>query len=315
MGRYILRRLALAVPVLFLVSVIVFAMIRIIPGDVVTMRLVEGGETPEAEAMRRQLGLDRPLPLQYVIWVGNLLRGDLGVSLWTGHPVVQEIAQSLPITLELALLSIVIAIAIAIPAGLISAVAQDTPVDWVVRLVSVAGLAIPPFWLGTLLIMLPAIFVGWAPPAGYVSFLEDPTTNIQQFIFPALSLGYFYAALSMRLTRSQALEVLRQDYVRTARAKGLADRAVLATHVLKNTLMPVITLAGTQLGILLGGVVIIEQIFSLPGMGRLTLWAISVRDYPQLQANVLLIATTTVVLNLLVDIAYAWFDPRIRAAR
>ena len=314
MGRYILRRLALAVPVLFLVSVIVFAMIRIIPGDVVTMRLVEGGETPEAQAMRRQLGLDQPLPVQYLFWVANLLRGDLGVSLWTGYPVVQEIAQSLPITLELALLSIVIAIAIAIPAGLISAVAQDTPVDWVVRLVSVAGLAIPPFWLGTLLIMLPAIFVGWAPPAGYVSFLEDPATNIQQFIFPALSLGYFYAALSMRLTRSQALEVLRQDYVRTARAKGLADRAVLATHVLKNTLMPVITLAGTQLGVLLGGVVIIEQIFSLPGMGRLTLWAISVRDYPQLQANVLLVAATTVILNLLVDLTYAWLDPRVHTA-
>ena len=315
MGRYILRRLALAVPVLFLVSAIIFAIIRVIPGDVVTLKLMEGGESPEAVAMRQQLGLDRPLPVQYALWIGNALRGDLGVSLWTGNPVVHEIAQALPITLELALLSIAIAIAIAIPAGLVSAVSQDTPLDYLVRLTSVAGLAIPPFWLATLAIMLPAIFFGWAPPAGYVSLGENPLTNVQQFMFPALSLGYFYSALSMRLTRSQALEVLRQDYIRTARAKGLADRTVLFAHVLKNTLMPVITLAGAQFGALLGGTVIIEQIFSLPGMGRLTLWAISVRDYPQLQANVLLIAATTVVLNLAVDIAYAWFDPRIRAAR
>lgn len=314
MNRYVLQRLALAVPALLLVSVIVFVIMRIIPGDVVTLKLFESGETPEAHEMRRALGLDQPLPVQYLYWIGSVLQGNLGVSLWTGKPVVAEIGQALPISLELALLSFVFALAIALPAGLVSAAFRDTPIDYAVRLFSVAGLAIPPFWLGTLMIMLPAIMLRWSPPAGYVSLFEDPWTNLQQFIFPAISLGYFYSALSMRLMRSQALEVLRQDYVRTAEAKGLARPLVLARHVLKNALLPVITLAGAQLGLLLGGVVIIEQIFSLPGMGRLTLWALSVRDYPQLQANVLLIAVTTVVLNLIVDLTYAWFDPRIRMA-
>jgi peptide/nickel transport system permease protein len=304
---------ALTVPVLLLVSLLVFVIIRVIPGDVVTLKMQEGGESAEASAMRRQLGLDQPLPVQYVIWLGNAVQGNFGISLWTGRPVTHEIVAALPITLELALLAIVIAVTIAVPAGLFSAVLRDHPLDHVVRLSSVAGLAIPPFWLATLMIMLPAIFLGWAPPVGYVSPLADPATNLQQFILPALALGYFYSALSMRLTRSQALEVLRQDYVRTARAKGLLEQMVVVRHVLRNTLLPVITLAGAQLGVLLGGVVIIEQIFSLPGMGRLTLWAISVRDYPQLQANVLLIATTTVLLNLLVDLTYAWLDPRVRA--
>ncbi|HEX8968743.1 MAG TPA: ABC transporter permease [Chloroflexota bacterium] len=315
MSNYVVRRMGLAVPVLLLVSVLVFTIIRIIPGDVVTMKMAEGGEGADAAAMRHQLGLDQPLPVQYIMWLGQAVRGDLGNSLWTRRPVTQEIATALPISLELAILAMVIAIAIAIPAGLVSAVASGTPADHLVRLVSVAGLAIPPFWLGTLFIMLPAVFIGWAPPAGYSAPWEDLSTNLQQFILPALALGYFYSALSMRLTRSQALDVLRQDYVRTARAKGLADQMVVVRHVLKNTLMPVITLAGAQLGVLLGGVVIIEQIFSLPGMGRLTLWAISVRDYPQLQANVLLIAATTVFLNLFVDLAYAWLDPRVRSGR
>ncbi len=312
MGRYALRRLALAVPVLVLASLMVFTIIRLIPGDVVTMRLGESGETPEAAEMRRVLGLDRPIWAQYFIWVGNVVRGDLGLSLWTGKPVTDEILLALPITAELALLAITIALAIGIPSGLLSAVTRESPVDYAVRLVSVAGLAIPPFWLGTMFLMLPAVLAGWAPSSRYISPTEDLAENLKQFILPALALGYYYAAFSMRMVRSQTLEVLRQDYVRVARAKGLSEPQVVARHVLKNALIPTITLAGAQLGVLVGGVVVIEQIFSLPGLGRLTLWAISVRDYPQLQANVLLTSAFVIVINLVVDIVYAWLDPRIR---
>jgi peptide/nickel transport system permease protein len=312
MGQYLLRRVVLAVPVLLLASLMVFAIIRLIPGDVVTMRLGESGETPEAAEMRRVLGLDRPLWAQYFVWLGNVIRGDLGLSLWTGKPVTQEILLALPITAELALLAIVIALAIGIPAGLLSAVTRESPVDYAVRLVSVAGLAIPPFWLGTMFLMLPAVLAGWAPSSRYVNPAEDPVENLKQFILPALALGYYYAAFSMRMVRSQTLEVLRQDYVRVARAKGLSEAQVVVKHVVKNALIPTITLAGAQLGVLIGGVVVIEQIFSLPGLGRLTLWAISVRDYPQLQANVLLTAVFVIVINLLVDSVYAWLDPRIR---
>lgn len=312
MGRYILRRLALAVPVLILASLMVFTIIRLIPGDVVTMRLGESGETPEAAEMRRVMGLDRPIWAQYFIWLGNVVRGDLGLSLWTGKPVTDEVLLALPITAELALLAIIIALAVGIPSGLLSAVTRESPADYAVRLVSVAGLAIPPFWLGTMFLMLPAVLAGWAPSSRYISPAEDLAENLKQFILPALALGYYYAAFSMRMVRSQTLEVLRQDYVRVARAKGLSEPQVVVRHVLKNALIPTITLAGAQLGVLVGGVVIIEQIFSLPGLGRLTLWAISVRDYPQLQANVLLTSAFVIVINLVVDIVYAWLDPRIR---
>lgn len=312
MGRYIVSRLALAVPVLILASLMVFTIIRLIPGDVVTMRLGESGETPEAAEMRRVLGLDRPVWAQYFVWLGNVGRGDLGLSLWTGKPVAEEILLALPVTAELALLAIVIALAISVPTGLLSAVVRESPLDYVVRLVSVAGLAIPPSWLGTMFLMLPAVLAGWAPSSRYISPAEDLTENLKQFILPALALGYYYAAFSMRMVRSQTLEVLRQDYVRVARAKGLSEPQVVVKHVLKNALIPTITLAGAQLGVLIGGVVVIEQIFSLPGLGRLTLWAISVRDYPQLQANVLLTSVFVIVINLAVDIIYAWLDPRIR---
>ncbi len=312
MVRYILRRLALAVPVLFLASLMVFTIIRLIPGDVVTMRLGESGETPEAAEMRRVLGLDKPLWAQYFIWLANAVRGDLGLSLWTANPVTHEILLALPITVELALLAMGIALVVAIPTGVLSAVARETPLDYLVRLVSVAGLAIPPFWLGTMFLMLPAVLAGWAPSSRYISPAEDLGENLKQFTLPALALGYYYAAFSMRMVRSQTLEVLRQDYVRVARAKGLSETQVVLRHVLRNALIPTITLAGAQLGVLVGGVVIIEQIFSLPGLGRLTLWAISVRDYPQLQANVLLTALFVITINLVVDIAYAWLDPRIR---
>lgn len=312
MGRYVLRRLALAVPVFILASLMVFTIIRLVPGDVVTMRLGESGETPEAAEMRRVLGLDRPIWAQYFIWLGHAVRGDLGLSLWTGKPVTEEILQALPITAELALLAIIIALAIGIPSGLLSAVTRESPVDYAVRLVSVAGLAIPPFWLGTMFLMLPAVLAGWAPSSRYISPAEDLVENLKQFILPALALGYYYAAFSMRMVRSQTLEVLRQDYVRVARAKGLSESQVVVKHVLKNALIPTVTLAGAQLGVLVGGVVVIEQIFSLPGLGRLTLWAISVRDYPQLQANVLLTSAFVIAINLVVDIVYAWLDPRIR---
>jgi peptide/nickel transport system permease protein len=302
---------ALMVPVLLLVSVVVFILIRAIPGDAVTLMAQDTGAQNAAD-LRAKLGLDKPVPVQYAIWLGNALRGDLGASFTSNDSVTTQIMRALPVTAELALLSLVIAILIGVPLGIISSIAQNTPLDYITRVFSITGLSIPAFWLGTLLIMLPAIWFRYLPPTNYTPFFENPLENLRQMILPALALGYNLSAITMRLMRSQALEVLRHDYVRTARAKGLREGAVVLRHVIRNALLPVITVLGTQAGLLLGGTVILEQIFLLPGLGRVTLFSISLRDYPQIQGNIMVIVLMVVVINLLIDLSYAWLDPRIR---
>ncbi|HSB69756.1 MAG TPA: ABC transporter permease [Candidatus Methylomirabilis sp.] len=311
---YLLRRVLLMLPTAVLVSVFVFVLIRAIPGDVVTVMLADSKDADEAQELRTKLGLDRPMAVQYWIWLQNGLRGDLGQSLWTRNTVIGEIGRALPITVELSVLAMFIATLLAIPAGLVSAVARNHLPDYAVRMVSILGLSIPAFWLGTLYIMLPAIWFRWTPPIDYVPFVQDPVGNLRQFILPALSVGYYLSAITMRMVRSQTLEVLQQDFIRTARAKGLGARAVIVRHALRNALIPAISVIGAQTGVLLGGVVIIEQIFVLPGLGRLTLWAIQVRDYPQLQANILVIVLMTMLVNLVTDLCYGWLDPRVKLA-
>lgn len=312
MTAYILRRLTLMVPVIVLVSIIVFILVRLMPGDAVALMLEESADPEAAQEMRRQLGLDEPIPIQYLYWVRDALQADLGTSLWTGNAVLSEIVRALPVTIELTLLAMIIATLIAIPAGIFSSTRHDSVPDYAVRVVSIFGLSIPNFWLGTLMIMLPAIWFKWLPPTTYVPIYEDPIQNLKQFILPALALGYYLSAVTMRMMRSQMLDVLRQDYIRTARAKGLRQRAVIMRHSIRNALIPVVTVIGSQMGALLSGSIITEQIFVLPGLGRLTLWALQVRDYPQIQANILMIVLITLLLNLLTDISYGWLNPRIR---
>ncbi len=316
MWRYLLRRLIATVPVLIGVSIIVFVIMRVAPGDVAQMLLSgESGSTAsaqEVQQLRQQLGLDRPYHVQYLTFLGGLVRLDPGQSLWTSQPVMLELGRRIPITLELAVLAVAISWAIALPTGVLSAVFQDTWVDYVFRVFSVAGLALPVFWTGTLLVLLLAQHLHWMPPLGYVSLTDNPRLNIQQFIWPALIIGYATAAILSRITRSTVLEVLREDYVRTARAKGLRGTVVVSRHVLKNALAPVLTLSAVQMGNLLGGAVISETIFTLPGVGRFLVDAILHRDYPVVQTIVILFGVVVVALNLITDLLYAWFDPRTR---
>ena len=317
MFRYVARRLVATVPVLAVVSVIVFGIMRVAPGNVAQMLLSgESGSASaqEAQELSRQLGLDRPYPVQYVTFLGGLLRLDPGTSLWTKEPILRELAQRLPVTLELTLLAVIISWTIALPTGVLSAVYQDTWVDYACRVLTVAGLAVPAFWAGTLLVLILVKQLHWMPPLGYVSPFVDLRLNLQQFIWPALIIGYATAAILSRITRSAVLEVLREDYVRTARAKGLSGLAVVGRHVLKNALAPVVTLSAVQMGNLLGGAVVSETIFTLPGVGRFLVDAILHRDYPVVQTIVILFAAVVVVLNLLTDVLYSWFDPRTRQA-
>ena len=317
MFRYVARRLVATLPVLAVVSVIVFAIMRVAPGNVAQMLLSGesgGASAQEAQELSRQLGLDRPYPVQYVTFLGGLLRLDPGTSLWTKEPILHELAQRLPVTLELTLLAVIISWTIALPTGVLSAIYQDTWVDYAFRVLTVAGLAVPAFWGGTLLVLLLVKQFHWMPPLGYVSPFVDLRLNLQQFIWPALIIGYATAAILSRITRSAVLEVLREDYVRTARAKGLSGRVVVGRHVLKNALAPVVTLSAVQMGNLLGGAVVSETIFTLPGVGRFLVDAILHRDYPVVQTIVILFATVVVMLNLLTDVLYSWFDPRTRQA-
>ena len=314
MYKYVMRRLLLAVPVLLLASVIVFGLMRVMPGDALTALMAESGNIGERELakMRRDLGLDRPYHEQYLLWLWQMVTLRPGDSLFTNEPIPVSLAKAVPVTLELAFLAMVLGLVIAVPVGVLSATRQDTSSDYVGRVVAVTGLSLPDFWLGTLVITFAAIWFRWIPPIGYVSLWDDPWRNLQQFLLPAAVLGYRLAAATMRMTRSTVLEVLREDYVRTAWAKGLEGRIVVYKHVLKNALIPVVTIVGGQLGTLLAGTVIVETIFALPGMGRLQVEAILFRDYPVVQTNVMLVAATLVTLNLVVDLTYAWLDPRIR---
>jgi peptide/nickel transport system permease protein len=318
MSRYLLRRLIATVPVLIGVSLIVFVIMRVAPGDVAQMILSgesgSGASAEEVQQLRHRLGLDRPYYAQYLTFLAGLVRLDPGESLWTGQPILLELGRRIPITLELAVMAVVISWAIALPTGILSAVFQDTWVDYVFRVFSVAGLAVPAFWTGTLLLLLLAQHLHWMPPLGYVSPMDNPRLNVQQFIWPALIIGYATSAILSRMTRSAVLEVLREDYVRTARAKGVRGAVVVGRHVLKNALPPVVTLSAVQMGNLLGGAVISETIFTLPGVGRFLVDAILHRDYPVVQTIVILFAVVVVTLNLLTDVLYAWFDPRTRHA-
>jgi len=314
MGRYIIRRLVIALPSLVLVTVLIAGLLRLQPGDVVMARLAESGylTDEDIQAMREDLGLDKPFPQQYMEWVAGVLRGDLGTSLWTGRDVLETIVTRSRVSIQLALMAMGVAILTAIPLGVISAVRQDSWMDYFARLYAILGLSVPDFFQATMLLYVLSVWVGWLPDFGYVPPWEDPWGNLQAFIFPSLIVGYRFSAVSSRMTRSAMLEVLRQDYVRTARAKGLVERAIIFKHALRNALIPVVTIMGSQLSFLLGGLVIIEVVFSLPGVGTLGFEAIQVRDYPVVQGVVFFMAIIFVLSNLLVDLSYAVIDPRIR---
>ena len=310
--RYVAKRLLIAIPSLLIASLIVFTLPRFIPGDAVQLMLAEKAYAKDIDELRAKLGLDRPLYVQYFEWVGRVVRGDFGESLWTRRPVLEEIGQRLPVTLTLAGLALTFALTIAIPVGVISAARQDTLADFVARSTAILGLSVPGFWLATLLIVLPAIWWGWRPVGDFVEFSRDPVRHVRQLLLPAAILGIAASAALMRLTRGMLLEVLRQDYVRTAWAKGLAERRVVLKHGLRNAIIPVVTLLGTQLPQIIGGTVVIETVFGLPGMSRFLFDAINQRDYPVIQGVNLLVVSTVVMVNLGVDALYAVLDPRIR---
>ena len=309
---YVLQRLLIAIPSLLLASVIVFALPRLIPGDVVQLMLEEKAYGKDLAELRAKLGLDRPIPVQYVNWIGKITRGDFGESLWTRRPVVGELARRLPVTLTLGGMAIAVAIVIGIPIGILAAVRQDGVLDFFGRSAAILGLSIPGFVQAIVVILLPAMWWGWTPLVRFVELSKDPAGYLLQFILPAIILGIASAAAIMRLTRGMLLEVLRQDYVRTAWAKGLRERVVVLKHSLKNAIIPVVTVLGLQVAQITGGAVIIETIFGLPGMGQFLVDAIVQRDYPVIQGINLLIVMIIVTINLLVDLTYALLDPRIR---
>ncbi len=318
MQTYILRRILLMAPMLVAVSVVIFGILRIMPGDVtIAITGGVGGETlrltdEEKATIRKQWGLDKPLYRQYLSWMGGVAKGDFGTSFWYKTPIKTEIAQRYPVTVELAVFAILTSFAFALPMGVISAVRQDSAVDYVFRVISICGLAIPSFWLGILLLLFTSTQFHWTPPFGYVSLWKDPKTNFLQFFLPIITLGFALSGILTRMLRSQLLEVLREDYVRTAWAKGLRERAVVLRHALRNAMLPVVTISAVQFGVILGGAVVTETVFVLPGLGRTLVDAVTKRDYPFVQAIVLLIGASFMVINLLVDILYAWIDPRIR---
>jgi peptide/nickel transport system permease protein len=313
MKPYILRRLALAVPTLVLVSVIVFSMMRFMPGDVV-IRMVEGhAYAPTVEALRKELGLDRPAYVQYVEWIGGiLLRGDFGDSYWTRQPILDEFVHRFPVTIELAALTILVSVVIGVLVGIVSAIRQDTVSDYVGRILAILALSVPYFGLAVLVVVLPSIYFKWTPVWTYVPFTTDPLENLKIMIVPALVFGVTRAGPIMRIMRSALLDVMRQDYIRTAWSKGLAEQAIVLRHALKNAMIPVVTLVGLQMPLYIGGSVIIEAIFRLPGVGLFFFEALTRLDYPVVQSVNLIIAAMVVGLNLAIDLTYAFLDPRIR---
>jgi peptide/nickel transport system permease protein len=314
MWTYIIRRVLQGILVLFLVSFVVFSLVRLLPGDAILMQLDQAA-APTQETLqkaRQELGLDRPFLEQYRVWISGVLRGDLGNSLTSRRPVLQELLKRINLTSHLAIMSLVIALLIAIPVGVLAAVRQDTMADYLGRLFAILGLSLPDFWLATVAITFLAIWFRWMPPIGFAPIWVEPTRNLSQLLLPALIIGARLAAVSMRMTRSSLLEVLRQDYIRTAWAKGLRQRVVIVKHAFKNAFIPVVTIIGQQFSVLLGGTVIVEFIFLQPGVGSLMLDAVVLRDYTLIQGAVLFFAAVTVAMNLLVDLSYAWLDPRIR---
>ena len=311
---YLIRRVLLLAPTVLVVCVVVFTLIDLIPGDVVLARLTQIGDaTPETiDALRAELGIDRPFFIRLGEWFGRLFQADLGRSLWTLEPATKQLWSSIPVSLELVLGGMAIGVLAGIPLGVISAMRQNQPVDTGARVLSVIGLAVPDFWIATMVILYASLWLGYSSPVGYTPFVDDPLRNLEQFSIPMAILGVRLVAATARMTRSTLLEVMREDYVRTARSKGLGERVVLFRHALRNAVLPVVTLVGAQLGFLLGGAVVLESIYSLPGLGNLVFVSIIRRDYIQLQAAVLFLALALVLMNLIVDLCYTWLDPRVR---
>ena len=315
MRAHMIRRLLLVIPTLFILSILIFLSVRFIPGDVIDVmqgRLGGLGQVDRA-ALERMLGLDQPVYVQYGRWLGDiLLHGSRGRSLMGDWSVEEKILGRLPVTIELGVLSIVIGLSIALPVGIYSAIRQDTAVDYAGRSIAILGLATPNFWLALMVMIYPAIWWGWSPPMRLITFSEDPLGNLGMFLIPSLILGTYLAAATMRMTRTMMLEVLRQDYIRTAWSKGLKERVVVVRHAVKNVLIPVVTMVGLQLPILVGGAVIIENIFNLPGLGRLMLVALNDRDFPVVAGINLVFGTAVMGINLMIDLVYAVLDPRVR---
>jgi peptide/nickel transport system permease protein len=321
MYQYILRRVLLTIPTLLGAAALVFLLMRLIPGDICLVRLAGGGASFDPKALaacHAEIGIDRPWLVQFAEFIWGAIRLDFGTSMWSGKPVIQEIAARLPISLEIAIIATVVAISLAIPLGTISALKQNSWLDVVVRIFAIGGIATPSFWIGIVSILLvldiSSAFTGkpWMPPIDYVPLWKDPLANLSMVLLPAITVGYRYAAVSMRMTRSAMLEVMKEDYIRTARAKGMINKAIINRHALKNALLPIVTLIGIEFAFLIGGLVVTEQVFNLNGVGRLFVQAVQNQDYTLTQALVMLTVAVFVFTNLVVDLLYGWLDPRIR---
>lgn len=317
MRQYAAKRIGLFVPTVLLITIMVFVVIRLIPGDPALAILSEGEASYTQEdllKLRHELGTDRPMVVQYLDWIGGALRGDFGISFWFRAPVMAELKERIPVTIELAVLAMLIAVVVAVPLGILSAIKPDSPLDYIARGITLVGIAVPNFLVAILMILLLLFVFNWLPAIGYVSLWDDPFKNLQQMIFPALALGFYDMAFIARVTRSSMLEVVREDFMRTARSKGLTEGVVLFRHGLKNAILPILTTTGWIFARLWGGTVIIETIFLIPGMGRILIEAIFNRDYPMIQAEIVIIGVAIVSINLLVDLLYGFLDPRIRYA-
>ena len=312
---YLANRLLLMIPTLAGVAVLIFFMLRVVPGDIVEVKLRgDGGSVTQEtiEAERKRMGLDKPLAVQFGQWMVGVATLDLGNSMWTDRPVTEEIGIRLELTIQVAIMASIIAILVAIPLGTISALFRDTWVDYVVRLVTIAGLAVPSFWLGMLIILALLYWFNWLPPITYTPIYVDPVANISQLIWPALAVGYRYSAVVARMVRSSIIEVMKEDYIRTARAKGVFEKLVVSRHAMRNAMLPAITVIGLEFAFLIGGLVVTEQVFNLNGLGKLFVQAVSRNDFTLIQSIVMLIAVIFILSNLVVDLLYAWLDPRIR---
>jgi peptide/nickel transport system permease protein len=316
MKSYVLRRLLALIPTLILASIIVFVTVRLIPGDIIELMLSQNDLSADAKSREQvvaALGLDKPMWQQYLTWIsGIVLHGDLGKSLWQGTPVTEQLLARMPVTFELGAIALLVGLIIALPIGIYSAIRQDTAGDYIARSFSILLLSVPSFWLGTMVVVFPSIWWGWSPSVDYIPFSKDPVENVKNLLLPGVVLGAALSAITMRMTRTMMLEVLRQDYIRTAWAKGLTEKLVIVRHALRNALIPVVTLVGLQAPLLIGGAVIIEQIFIIPGMGLLLLEAVQKRDYPIVTGVFLAVGVAVMLINLVVDLTYGLLDPKVR---
>ena len=315
MIRYALNRIALMIPTLLGIALITFVMIRIVPGDVVELKMrSDGGRVTQQQINdeRTRLGLDKPLPEQFYVWIKGLVTLDFGNSMWTGRPVAQEIGGRIGLSIQVAIMAAVVAVLIAVPLGTVAALFRDSPIDYLVRIITIAGLAVPSFWLGMIIILVLLTFFKWSPPVTYVSIFEDPVKNLSQLIWPSLAVGYRYAAVVARMIRSSIIEVMQEDYIRTARAKGVGEFMVVFKHAMRNALLPAITIIGLEFAFLIGGLVVTEQVFNLNGIGRLFVDAVIRSDFILIQTIVFLLAIIFVSVNLIVDLIYGFLDPRTR---